>query len=242
MTTRQSVIIALERLISEFHLNPHDFFSERELHSRFYCLARQSLPHAVTDDKDNPCEISCFRQEYNTVWRYKRKRNSSGVDEATTLSFQRRLESEGKPGSFDFAIIKPDFVSQHSLLSVINKDERRRRALRSLPTGILQFVIEFKMGHIRSSITLSSTEFKTVIKGMKEDARKCGHEAPEIAVLLGFFHSWPLNYKPDCLIREIEEELLAASDVYPSPESWIYLISSKEVFRSVHAPSLSQTQ
>ena len=234
----KSVKRALCLLVEEYMQNPNDFFSERELHSAFFRHARPLFPGYSTNDQEYRYSVSCFRQEYNTTYRYKRKTSNSIDDHGQTLSFQRRYENEGSPGSFDFAILAPDFIRDNPLLSVINKDERRRKALRRRVNSRLLFAIEFKMGHIRSSLKLNASECATVIKGMKEDARKCRNESPAVSVLLGFFHDCSTDCDPNVWIREIEEEHGLAPSNEITSRCWIYLIFPNRICKSNSAPEI----
>jgi hypothetical protein len=74
-------------------------FHERELHSTFYQLCRSVFGHARPIDLNS--DITLFRQEYETIWRYRRKDNPP---------FSKRYETEGKAGTFDFVILNKGFV------------------------------------------------------------------------------------------------------------------------------------
>lgn len=205
---------AISELVSEFKSSPHDFFSERDLHSRFAELARRRFGRTKTKDGH---KISILRQEYNTVGRYSR---SDDPPFGIRHSYQDRLT---KAGLFDFAILDPAFVHSNDLMTVINKrDDPNRRVLFESGTIPFHAVIEFKMGHRARSYELSRAEVLAIIDGIKEDGRKCAHERPKNAFLLGFFHNWPLNASETALQKSLVE--IEFRNINTSSAMHLYLI------------------
>jgi len=190
------LIKKIEKLAERFRRNPNNYFHERELHSTFYQLCRNVFGHARPIDIGS--EIALFRQEYETIWRYKRKDDPP---------FSQRYESEGKAGTFDFVILNKNFVESNKLLNIINKDETRRKNIRKKSGAVIDAAIEFKMAHIRTRDTISYSEKSNLKKGMLEDCRKCAREKLPLSVLLGFSHGPDPNEKESReFINEIQKE------------------------------------
>jgi hypothetical protein len=173
---------AIQQLVSDFYVRPHDFFHEQELHTHFYGLCREKLGTEVTSDH---CEVSLFRHEYETIWRYSRKKNKYG---------KRYDQGRGtKAGTFDFAILSREFVKTNSYLTVVNKDEDRRANLRTTHardrcSPAIDIGIEFKMAHLAKSLRVRRGDVNKLSEGMLIDARKLAHERVKLGYLLGFSH------------------------------------------------------
>ena len=180
----------LERLIRElvkiFQANPKNIFHEKQLHSIFYYICHGQFGSVLTQDNYGPVEL--FRQEYNSIYRYSRHDappfSKRYVDGTPTISGRIPHSAE-----FDFVILNKKFVASHELLTVINKDEVRRRHLRTeKQTQAIDIGIEFKMAHIRSSLNVNPGEINILIRGMLEDARKLALERIPEAFLVGLSH------------------------------------------------------
>lgn len=97
------------------------FFHERELHATFFGLCRHQFQVEETSDAH---QIQVFRYEYESVWKYARH---------DPHPYTERLTDRGTTACLDFAVLRAQFVQNHDLLTVINKDEARRHQLRQAP-------------------------------------------------------------------------------------------------------------
>src|ERR1700694_2132145 len=109
------------KLVEVFQANPLHFFHEKELHLAFSGIAREGSSTASTTDGQT---VHLLRQDYNTLWRYRRK----GLN-----GFAIRFDGEGGVGAIDFALLRKEFVETNDYLTVMNKEEPLRRALRVVP-------------------------------------------------------------------------------------------------------------
>lgn len=127
-------------LVTRYQASPFAYFSEWELHAEFFGLCRQLFGAAKPLGDD--FELTLFRYEYNTTWRYSRREGPG--------AFSTRSHNRGKAGSLDFVILRREFVEKNSLCCVVNKHEPLRKALRrqGWPSTALSVAIEFKMAHI----------------------------------------------------------------------------------------------
>lgn len=218
-STFTSIDQSIHSLADNFIAAPHDFFSERDLHSRFAELARRRFGNAKTTDG---YKVNLLRQEYNTVGRYSR---SDVPPFGIRHAHQDRLT---KAGFFDFAIIDPAFVRANDLLTVINKrDDPNRRMLSESCIVPFEAVIEFKMCHRARSFDITKSSVLATIEGIKDDARKCAHENPGNAFLAGFFHDWPFDENRTAEMKsEIEDEFRNYSK---RSTLHLYLVSPKGI-------------
>ena len=122
-----------------------------------------------------------FRQEYDTIWRYKRKDNPP---------FDERYTEVGTPACIDFVILKKKFVKEHDLLTVINKDEDRRKAIRpeNISNPAIDVGIEFKMSHWTKKLSIEKAGINQLEKGLLEDCRKLAQECIPDAYIIAFSH------------------------------------------------------
>lgn len=133
-------------LVRLFQANPLHFFHEREIHSAFFSLGRERSGTAMTSDGQS---IHLFRQDYNTLWRYRRR----GADGFATRFSE---PGEGDVGEIDFVLLRRIFVGSNRYLTVMNKEEANRRPIRSndwtrnRPSPIIERGLEFKMAHVHS--------------------------------------------------------------------------------------------
>lgn len=166
----------------EFVAAPLSFFCERELQATFFGQCRRKFGQATPADGGD--SIDLFRHEYNTLWRYQRAGDA----------FSERLDGKGRAGALDFAILDRVFVTQSDRLVVINKHDQRRRDLRRSQGGkefssAIAVGIEFKMIHVAARNEPTEAAVRRLRRGLKEDCRKLGHEAPRVAYMLAFSHS-----------------------------------------------------
>ena len=216
------LIKKIEKLAERFKRNPTNFFHERELHSIFYQLCRNELGHARPIDVSS--DIALFRQEYETIWRYKRRDNPP---------FSQKYETEGKAGTFDFVILNKNFVESNKLLYIINKDEKRRKNIRKKFGTIIDAAIEFKMAHIRTGDTISYSEKLNLKKGMLDDCRKCANEKLPLSVLLGFSHGPDPDEKESReFINEIQREFRRYNS---DDELFVFIVTPDHIVSNYNA-------
>lgn len=169
----------IRELIDEFHKGPNNFFHEREIHSFFFNLCRNEFGEAKP--KKNGTAVDLFRQEYNTIWRYKR---------SDKVSFAKRYTDEGRTGVIDFVILNKGFVENHDLLTVINKDESRRNTIRSgnMTNPAINVGIEFKMSHLTKTLSIGKAAINKLKIGLREDCRKLAQELIPNVYIIAFSH------------------------------------------------------
>jgi hypothetical protein len=181
-------------LVKLFQGDPLQFFHEKEMHSAFFGLSRGRSGNAQTKDMHI---VSLLRQDYNTLWRYRRR----GVN-----GFKERLSNkgEGDVGEVDFVLLKEEFVKGHIYLEVMNKEEDIRSSLRINPwagDGTSQMIergVEFKMAHVhpvgpRPRIHgVTPSDFND--KGMILDCRKLACERVGIGYSVAFLHKPYLDW------------------------------------------------
>ncbi len=59
----------IRTLVDEFCKRPNNFFHEKEIHSYFFNLCRNKFGEAKPGKSGEAVDL--FRQEFNTIWRYK---------------------------------------------------------------------------------------------------------------------------------------------------------------------------
>ena len=171
-------------LIQQFAEDPYQLFHENEVHAVFFGLTREPVGAATPRNHQRPVHL--LRHEYDTIWRYS---NQEG--------FRTRFADQGTTACLDFAVLKEEFITANDLLTVINKDENRRKALRRQATGqdcidspAIHAGVEFKMLHVRTAIEVMGDE--GFVKEMHRDSRKLGLEGIAHAYVLGLSHGpWP---------------------------------------------------
>ncbi len=192
----------IELLIQKFLENPRNFFHEKDLHSVFFNLCSGKLGTARPNDAIY--SIDLFRQEYNTIGRYKRK-DTGGI------AFDKSYNNEGYPGSIDFVLLNEDFVKNHNFLEVLNKDESRRALIRNFEdkNSKIDIGIEFKMAHCTKKDFINIGEVNTLKKGLLEDCRKLALERIPIVYLIAFSHGiLPQGKEAEKIINECTLEYL----------------------------------
>lgn len=204
----------VRNLFQSFKENPQNFFSEREIHCLFWEKAKDAFGSAPA--REGVKAIRLLRHEYESVWRYKRKNK-----------FEEKYSNEGSTAAFDFVVLKKSFVESNDHLTVVNKDEPKRRSLRNLD-GIFDLVIEFKMAHHRNQGKITQSQEDAYLRDMILDARKCAQEKPGTAVIIGLSH----GPRPDKAgMERIYSEIQAEFSKYnPNGKILVFLTNSKDDF------------
>ena len=221
MTWQRPLHAALNQLIKDFRTKGHQFFSERELHGRFFELARNALGTCKTADGH---AIHRLRAEYNSVFRYRR-----------ADGYQQRYVSEGMPLSFDFAVLHEHFVTRNDLLTVINKDETRRQSLRALmgqphlANPAMAAAVEFKMAHRSSSVDVGDGKINKLRQEMIIDARKLAQEQIRFSYLVGFAHGTSLTKRA---MESIAHDCATAfGQIWPNGRLCVVLATRDNVYQ-----------
>ena len=187
----ENCILDLARI---FQSNPLQFFHEGEVHSTFFGLARNALGEAQTSDGHT---VHLLRQEYNTLWRYRRK-----GDDGFSERFSNK--GEGDVGEIDFVVLKRSFVEANRYLTVMNKEEDFRSRLRIVPwpnaelSPMIQHGLEFKMAHVHlegppphgQAVCVSDFNQKEMVL----DCRKLACERVEVAYFVALTHATHLRW------------------------------------------------
>ncbi|MBS0210331.1 MAG: hypothetical protein JSS27_15405 [Planctomycetes bacterium] len=167
-------------LAHRFRQDHRNFFHERELHAVFFSLCRERDVKVETQDG---VPVHRFRHEYDSFWRYRRSRSDS---------YNQRYSDEGTTACFDFAFLNDNFVRNHSLLTVINKDELKRIAVREeIQSGAphpVDAAVELKMAHFRSHDVVTHGAINRLGYGMAVDAVKIAVEGIQLGYVIGFSH------------------------------------------------------
>ena len=185
-------------LIDEFCKKPNNYFHEREIHSFFFNLCQSHFGEA--NPKDCGTAVNLFRQEYETIWRYKRR------DE---IPFDKKYTNVGTTGAIDFVILNEDFVKEHDLLTIINKDEKRRNIIRheNITIPAINVGIEFKMAHWRTTLSIENGAMNKLKAGLLEDCRKLAQERIPHVYTIAFSHGKrPEKEETEDIINECKRE------------------------------------
>lgn len=192
---------AIATLARQFQESPKQFFHERELHATFFGLCRHRLPIVATKDAH---QIQVFRYEYESIWKYKR---------SAPAPYTEPLEDRGTTACLDFVVLREQFVRDHNLLMVINKDETLRSELRKKlwaddgSSRVIEVGIEFKMAHRSKNFDIKIGQINSLHNGMLLDSRKLAVERVSNGYLLGFSHgSAPDKDTAAKIIQEVIRE------------------------------------
>ena len=207
-------------LFSDFQRRPREFFHERELHAHLYSLAREPLGTLATSDG---VEIHRLRYEYDSIWRY------VGDD-----GYKARHSNAGKTCNLDFAILRDDFVKGHDHLDIVNKDETRRKEIRSQAededfSPAIDAAIEFKMAFVTRNPTVGPNEIG--LNAILQDCRKLAQERVRNGYILVFSH----GPSPD--ERQAQEIITACNiefaAIHPKGTLNVYVVTPTDIFESL---------
>lgn len=191
---QESVWDAIHKTINKFREHPYYFFTESDIHSYFY----KSLYSTRFEIERDNRRIYLIHREYPTNFRYFKDDLLNPLKEPYPLS-----EKKGDRGSFDIAVLNPDFVlSAPSIEDIVNKnvrllEERVETDLESVKKELL-FAIEFKY------VINDSKDF---VDKIKQDNRKLEfskHWGAEEAINLVFCNRFLEEYS------EIKKAILNA--------------------------------
>lgn len=150
---------AVRKTINKFRRHPYYFFTESDIHSYFYNSLYSSKFEVERDNR----RIYLIHREYPTNFRY-------CVDDLLNPEFEPYplSEKKGDRGSFDIAVLNPEFVMEApSIEDIVNKNVRLVKSrvetdLDSVKKELL-FAIEFKY---------VINDSKNYIDEIKKDNRK----------------------------------------------------------------------
>lgn len=107
----------VERLIETFHQHPDYFFTEHDIHSVLYNIAKEELQQndVLTARTSDAHRVRLVHHEYPTPFRCYMK----------GYSFQIKYEKPYKRGHYDLVILNPKFVKDDKLAVVYGKDYQK---------------------------------------------------------------------------------------------------------------------
>ena len=113
--------LTVSRLRDTFHEYPNCFFTEHDIHSVLYNIAKEELQlnRVLTEKTLDECEVALVHHEYPTPFRCYMKR----------YSFERKDEKPYKRGHYDLVILNPEFVKRNKLDVVCGKDYHKFRSV-----------------------------------------------------------------------------------------------------------------
>ena len=189
----------IAEIVRIFQETPYDFFSEPELHARFYSLCRDKFPTFKTSDGKS---VAAFRCQYETVWRYQRGDR-----------FSDRYHDRGTVSTFDFVVLRRGFILYSTYLTVLNKTEPLRTEFRT-PPGKDQFytslptqqAIELKLAHVQDKLEISEGQINRLEDRLLAACCKLAQERVPHAYIIGLSQGpqpdWPrANSMVDACLR-----------------------------------------
>jgi hypothetical protein len=175
-------------LVRDFQLTPLDFFCEPDLHAHFFGQCRNAFPEHRTHEG---IYLKTFHCQYETFWRY-----PSGDRFA-----ERRVDC-GSTATFDFVVLRKEFIERSDYLIAINKNELQRKMVRRQPGAEafdayapVQFAIEIKMATFRSAKEVTEGDINRLEDRMLTACRKLAQERVRQSYVVGISHG-PLPDMP----------------------------------------------
>lgn len=119
----------IDKLQSTFKSCPHCFFSEHDIHSSLFSIAKKQLEEVGVDSQttSDGYTTSLAHHEYPTPFRC----DMHGNEFRLPSREEERTQKGGlyKRGHYDLVIFNPEFIRKHTLDAVSGKDYQKLRAV-----------------------------------------------------------------------------------------------------------------
>lgn len=118
----------IDELQMTFKSCPHCFFSEHDIHSSLYSIAKKQLHQLKIDSKTtrDGCKTNLVHHEYPTPFRCDMQRYNFRV---TSDKEQTPRGGLYKRGHYDLVIFNPEFIKTHTLDEVTGKNYQKLQSI-----------------------------------------------------------------------------------------------------------------